>query len=126
MRVELVNQKYPPGFGVCFKGEGRVIGKVAFFTGGQQRWSNDLARRYFPVCNQATSPMTNVLKLLQFDLARPHRMVRIGSLPGRNARHLVGTNHMRPGREQVSRLVVQLAYGLDLLGKGLGIIGLGI
>ena len=53
-------------------------------------------------------------------------MVAIGAFPSRNAGHLVSTDDVNPLNEQLRRLPVEIADDFDLLGKGVGVIGVSI
>lgn len=121
--IQLVANEHPLALRVGFDGRPDVGHKILLGAGVTHRRANYSARRYpstgsghrLKISYQRLGAMPFILELHSLRLARFHRLAWMDALQRLNSSFFIRTDYMHTLFMQFLRLVIQLAYGSDLL-----------
>lgn len=122
MRVQTIDDKNPRCSRITRNGALNMSEKIFFGPGGPYGRRHDLPGRHLKIRDQRLRAMPNIFKFYTFHQAWPHGTRRVRTFIGLNAGLLVGTHNMYPLFMQVGRPLIQLADGLDICVKLLGVL----
>lgn len=117
MGIELICDEYPFCVRVARHGGTNMGNKVLFCPRIPESGADDFAGGHFKVGDQRLRPMSCVLELVQFQLTLGHRMVRVYALQCLDAGFFVNADDMDTGFVQLLCLMIEFAYGSDVLPK---------
>ncbi len=123
VRVELIGDKDPGGLGIGLDGLLDVSGKVCFGACRSDTRRHDLPGGHRQVGNQTLRAMPFVFEFLTLDMTGLHRQAGVQTFQRLDARHFIGTHHMRARRSKRRRGLVDLADRADLLSQFSGVVG---
>lgn len=117
MGIELVCNKHPFCVRVARHGGSDMGNKVLFCPRISESGADDFAGGHLKVGDQRLRPMSGVLELVQFQLTFRHLMVRVYAFQCLDAGFFVNADDMDTGFMQLLCLMIEFAYGSDVLPK---------
>src|SRR6266566_5448612 len=123
VRVKLIGDEDPGGLWIGLESLHDVSSKVGFGTCRSHAGGHDLPGGHVEVGNQTLCAMPLIFKFLALDMTGLDGQGGVETFQGLDARHFIGTHHMRACRSKRRGSLVDLAYRADLLSQFSGIVG---
>ncbi len=123
VRVELIGDEDPGGLWIGLEGLPDVSSKVGFGTCRSHAGCHELPGGHVEVGHQTLCAMPLIFKFLALDMTGLDGQAGVQTFQGLDARHFIGTHHMRARSSKRRCSLVDLAYRADLLCQFSGIVG---